>query len=203
MHGNDNDWRQRVRDYIRLQAQPQDKYSHQPRLYALACKLGTGMEFDDDILFAACWLHDLGVFIGHRPEEPEALAHWDNVAYAIKKVPPLLMSWGFPALKIPAVQDAIRQHHPQASPVTTEAILLHDADLLELLGAVGLLRTISKIGRDTRFQSFSDLLPVLEKYCQLPTYLLTEAARKEAQPRVELLQLFLQQAATEAQEIPL
>jgi uncharacterized protein len=202
MHSNDYDWRQQVRDYIRLQAQPPDKYSHQPRLYALACKLGTGMEFDDDILFAACWLHDLGVFIGHRPEEPEALARWDNVAYAIKEVPALLVSWGFPPLKIPAVQDAIRQHHPQASPVATEAILLHDADLLELLGAVGLLRTVSKVGRDTRFQCFSDLLPVLEKYRQLPPYLLTEAARVAAQPRVELLQHFLQQAAEESQEIP-
>ena len=32
-------WRQQLADYIRAQAQPVDKFSHQPRLYALACEL--------------------------------------------------------------------------------------------------------------------------------------------------------------------
>lgn len=150
-------WRQQLCDYIRLQAQPVDKFSHQPRLYALACKLGADLEHDDDILFAACWLHDLGVSVGIAQKEPAALAHWDNVAYADEQVPALLGRWNFPDNKITAVQDAIRQHHPQAKPTTTEAVLLHDADVLELLGAVGLLRTISKVGRDTRFKTFSDV----------------------------------------------
>ena len=148
-------WRQQLADYIRAQAQPVDKFSHQPRLYALACELADGRPLDDDILYAACWLHDLGVFIGHRPEAPALLATWDNVAYAIAQTPPLLLRLGFPADKIPAVQAAIRDHHPQARPTTIEAILLHDADLLELLGAVGLLRTLGKVGRDTRYQTFA------------------------------------------------
>ena len=196
-------WRQQLCDYIRLQAQPVDKFSHQPRLYALACKLGADLEHDDDILFAACWLHDLGVFVGHRPEEPAALAHWDNVAYAIEQVPALLGRWNFPDNKITAVQDAIRQHHPQAKPTTTEAVLLHDADVLELLGAVGLLRTISKVGRDTRFRTFNDVLPVLERYLQLEADLLTVSARLLAQPRLVLVQQFIAQAKEESQDIAL
>ena len=121
-------WRQQLADYIRAQAQPVDKFSHQPRLYALACELADGRPLDDDILYAACWLHDLGVFIGHRPEDPAQLATWDNVAYAIAQTPSLLQRFGFPPGKIPAVQAAIRDHHPQARPTTIEAILLHDAD---------------------------------------------------------------------------
>ena len=196
-------WRQQLADYIRAQAQPVDKFSHQPRLYALACELADGRPLDDDILYAACWLHDLGVFIGHRPEAPALLATWDNVAYAIAQTPPLLLRLGFPADKIPAVQAAIRDHHPQARPTTIEAILLHDADLLELLGAVGLLRTIGKVGRDTRYQTFADLLPVLEGYSRLENQLLSEAARRLAVPRLALLRQFLQQAREESQGLPL
>ena len=196
-------WRQQLADYIRAQAQPVDKFSHQPRLYALACELADGRPVDDDILYAACWLHDLGVFIGHRPEAPALLATWDNVAYAIAQTPPLLLRLGFPADKIPAVQAAIRDHHPQARPTTIEAILLHDADLLELLGAVGLLRTIGKVGRDTRYQTFADLLPVLEGYSRLETQLLSEAARRMAVPRLALLRQFLHQVRQESQGLPL
>ena len=196
-------WRQQLADYIRAQAQPVDKFSHQPRLYALACELADGVSVDDDILYAACWLHDLGVFIGHRPEDPAQLASWDNVAYAIAQTPLLLQQFGFPTEKIPAVQAAIRDHHPQARPTAIEAILLHDADLLELLGAVGLLRTLGKVGRDTRYQTFADLLPVLEGYSRLEPQLLSEAARRLAVPRLALLRQFLQQAREESQGLPL
>lgn len=198
-----NTWRQQLRDYISQQAKPADKFSHQPRLYSLACTLGTNLPYDDDILFAACWLHDLGVFVGHRPEDPTALASWDNVAYAIEQAPGLLERWNFPSSKITAVQDAIRQHHPQARPTNIEAILLHDADILELIGVVGLLRTISKVGRDTRFTTFSDVLPVLERYQQLETELLTAPARKLAQARLTLVRQFITQAKEESQGIAL
>ena len=196
-------WRQQLADYIRAQAQPVDKFSHQPRLYALACELAEGFSLDDDILYAACWLHDLGVFIGHRPEDPALLATWDNVAYAIAQTPPLLQRFGFPADKIAAVQAAIRDHHPQARPTALEAILLHDADLLELLGAVGLLQTLGKVGRNTRYQTFADLLPVLEGYSRLDAELLSDKARQLAEPPLALLRQFLQQAREESQGLPL
>src|SRR6516162_3260027 len=91
-------FRQAIENYIRAQANPPDKFSHQPRLYQLAVKIGTeeGRPFDDDVVYAAAWLHDLGVFIGHRPEEIKALAAWDNVAYAMKCAPELLKQFGFP-----------------------------------------------------------------------------------------------------------
>src|SRR5438128_2537096 len=58
------DYRSAIAEYIRVQAKPPDKFSHQPRLYTLACALAEGKPFDDDVLYAAAWLHDLGVFIG-------------------------------------------------------------------------------------------------------------------------------------------
>ena len=192
------DWRQAIADYIREQARPVDKYSHQPRLYALACRLGAGMDHDDEVLYAACWLHDLGVFIGHRPEDPALLARWDNLAYALEQVPGLLSGWGFPTAKIPAVLEAIAEHMPTSRPETPAAVLLHDADLLEQLGAVGLLRTIAKVGRDTRYATFADLLPVLTRAQALPEQLILPQAKTEAAPRLALLTQFLRQLDDEA-----
>jgi uncharacterized protein len=192
------DYRAAIAEYIRHQAKPPDKFSHQPRLYALACSLAQGKPFDDAVLYAAAWLHDLGVFIGHRPEDPAALAAWDNVAYAMQETPKLLRQFGFPESKIPAVVGAIRTHQPHATPTTFEATLLRDADILEQLGAVGILRTVSKVGRDTRFVCFEDALRLLRRNAEhLPGRLQLDSARQLAKARVRILQDFLSAAKSE------
>lgn len=179
-------------DYIRAQANPPDKFSHQPRLYNLATQLAEGRPFDDDVLFAAAWMHDLGVFIGHRPEDPAALVRWDHIAYVNAKAPALLQKFGFPAEKITAVLEAIRTHLPSAKPTSFEGVLLRDADILEQLGAVAVLRTVSKIGRDTRFVRFADALRVLRNNAvELPSQLQLGSARRLAEPRLETLLAFL------------
>lgn len=184
--------------YIREQAKPVDKFSHQPRLYALTREVGAGQTYDDDVVFAAVWLHDLGVFVGHRPEEPEALAKWDCVSYAMQQTPGILKGLNFPAEKIPAVVEAIRTHQPQEKPTTIEGVIVRDADILEQLGAVTVLRTVCKIGRDTRFHTFPDALRVLRKNVEsLPGQLKLPAARKLAEPRVEVLRQFLAAAEVE------
>jgi uncharacterized protein len=192
-------YRPRLVEYIRNEAKPPDKFSHQARLHALACRLARGRKHDDDVLFAAAWLHDLGVFIGHRPEDLKALAAWDNVAYAIKKAPGILKRFGFPAEKIPAVVEAIRTHQPGAKPTTYEGVVLRDADILEQLGAVSVLRTVSKVGRDTRFIRFSDALRVLKENCEhLPDRLALPQARQLAKKRVAVLKAFLKAGEAEA-----
>jgi uncharacterized protein len=183
-----SDWRESVIAYIRAEAQPVDKYGHMPRLYALAAQLGEGMEFDDDILFAAAWMHDIGVFAGHRPQDPEELARWDHVPYTVARMRELLPAWGFPPGKIDAVADAIETHQPKDIPVRVEAVLLRDADILEQLGAIGLLRAVAKIGRDSRYPTFSSVLPVLrDAVSRLPGKLHLTQSRALAEPRIDLL----------------
>lgn len=192
-------FRSEIEAYIQQHALPVDKFSHQPRLYALARSLAESekMVFDDDILHAAIWLHDIGVFEGHRPSNPELLAKWDNVAYACNALPALLECWQFPTEKIPVVIDAIRQHAAPNTPSSHEAILLHDADLLELLGAVGIMRALSKVGRDTRYPTHAKAVAVLETLLTLPQFLLLPTAKKLAEPRVILMQQFLSSIADE------
>jgi uncharacterized protein len=192
-------WRESVVDYIRAEASPVDKFGHQPRLYALAARLGEGMEFDDDILFAAAWMHDLGVFLGHRPRDPEQLAKWDHVPYTIARTRELLAGWGFPTVKLEAVAEAIRTHQPQDEPVSIEAVLLRDADILEQLGAIGALRAMVKVGRDTRYPRFSSVLPALKKAAsELPLKLRLTSAKRLAETRVEILKLLILQIEEEA-----
>lgn len=198
---NSKDFRSAIIEYIRAQARPVDKFSHQSRLYELTKQIGAGETYDDDVVFAAVWLHDLGVFVGHRPEDPEALAKWDCVAYAMQRTPELLGTLGFPPEKIPAVVEAIRTHQPAAEPASLEGIILRDADILEQLGAASILRTVCKIGRDTRFKTFPDALKLLRKNAEtLPTQLKLAKARELAGPRLESLQAFLSAAEREGCE---
>jgi len=192
------DFRAAIVDYVREQARPVDKFSHQPRLYELTRAIGAGQSYDDDVMFAAAWLHDLGVFVGHRPEDPEALAKWDFLGYVMKRTPEILTRLGFPAEKIPAVVEAIRTHQPKDNPTSLEGIILRDADILEQLGAVTVLRTVCKIGRDTRFKTFPDALRVLQKNSEtLPGQLKLPASQKLAGPRLQVLQQFLEAAQAE------
>jgi len=188
-----------VAELIQKEAQPVDKFGHQPRLYALTRQIGENLAYDDDIVYAASWLHDLGVFAGNRPADPAHLAQSDHIGYACNRVTEILSAAAFPPEKIPFVLDAIRTHLPSETPQTLEAAILRDADILEQLGAIGILRNVSKVGRDTRYARFSDIVPVLRKsLTDLPPKLRIARARELAAPKIRLLAAFLDAAEVEA-----
>jgi uncharacterized protein len=194
------DWRTALAGYIAREAKPVEKYGHQPRLYALTCQIGESLAYDDDIVYAATWLHDLGVFEGHRPEERAALERWDNVAYAIDRTPAILADFGFPLEKVGGVLECIRTHQPHFEPVTLESTILRDADILEQLGAIGTLRTVCKVGRDTRFQTFTQAATSLQSALdRLPPLLRLPSAKLLAAPRIRILQDFLAAITHESQ----
>lgn len=194
-----SDFRERIKQYIRQEAQPIEKFGHQPRLYWLTQEIGKDFTYDDDVVFAAVWLHDLGVFTGHRPEHPQALAAWDNTAYAMEKVPLILSDLEFPAAKRGAVVEAIRTHQPSQTPKTLEGEILRDADILEQLGAIGVFRTVCKIGRDTRFLNFTSAAASLRKALdQLPNQIHLDSTRNLARRRIALLESFLRELDAEA-----
>jgi uncharacterized protein len=196
-------WRSALADYIRTQAVPVEKYGHQPRLYELTRQIAGALadRADDDVLYAAVWLHDLGVFTGHRPEDPVLLERWDNTVYAIEKSPGILAGLGFPAEKVAAVLECIRTHQPSAEPESVEATVLRDADILEQLGAVGIARTVCKVGRDTRFHTFTEAAVSLQRALEmLPGRLRLPVSVGLAGPRIALLKLFLDGLAAEAGE---
>jgi uncharacterized protein len=196
-------YRQRLIEYIRIQAKPPDKFSHQPRLYRLVQQLADGQPYNDEVLFAGVWLHDLGVFIGHRPEDPAILAEWDHVAYAMQQAPAVLKELAFPSDKIAGVVEIIRTHLPSGQPTCFEGLLLRDADLLEQMGAAGVLRVVSKVGRDTRFVALGDALKALQHNAEsLRAQLRLPSALRLAEKRLSTLRDFLEAAEAEAGGVP-
>ena len=194
------EYRPRLEAFLRDAAQPPDKYGHQPRLYALTRLCGAGQRYDDEIVYAAAFLHDLGVFVGRRPENPELLAQWDHVRHAVDHAPAILRECGFLEERVPAVLRAIETHQPVDEPASIEAVILRDADILEQLGAIGILRAAAKTGRDTRYPTFTPVVRFLERnLATLPGAIRLDATRALAGPKIALLRAFLDAVAAEDQ----
>jgi HD superfamily phosphodiesterase len=102
-------------------------YEHSFRVYHLAREIGEEIEHDEDILHAACFLHDIEMSVGH----PKSSAD---------KAEAILHETGFDPEKIRIVSEAIINHMPNGNPSTVEAKLLFDANLLDSIGAVGFAR---------------------------------------------------------------
>jgi uncharacterized protein len=191
-------YRAAIETFIAAHANPTHKFGHQPRLYALTQQIGAGLTYDDDVVFAAVWLHDLGVFIGHRPEDTETLKTWDHVAYVIEHAPAILKVAAFPEEKIPTVLEVIRTHQPKDTTLTIEATIVRDADIVEQLGTIGITRTLAKLGSDTRFCTFTEALHALKKQLTtLPDQLRLDTSKALAAPRIEIMQSFIDSLETE------
>lgn len=187
-------WRGAIVRRIRIEALPPEKFSHQARLYALTQQIAASFteSVDDDVLFGATWVHDLGVFLGHRPSEPEALKRWNSTAYTVAHAGEFLRECGFPEEKIAAAIECIRTHEVHGEPITTEGTILRDADLLEQLGAVAVMRTVAKIAQDTRFITFADAARSLDKaLATVPQQIRLGKTKQLAEPRIAALRSFL------------
>ena len=117
--------------------------SHSRRDYALAKQMAAadGVTLDDDVLFAAAYLHDMAAFARYAQKDKD---HADAAADQVDQV---LAPTDFPAAKMQAVRDAIRTHMYGRDPVAPEARYLHDADALDWLGAIGVARQFA-MGND-------------------------------------------------------
>jgi len=156
--------------------------SHSERDYLLASRLAaeSKLEIDTDVLFAAAFLHDVGAFDAFRKE---GVDHTDRAA---ELAPDILTGAGFPAAKVEAVQDAIRNHmYYRAKAGRPEAIVLHDADTLDFLGTIGIARILSLTTRHRWATDLATAAKTLEGFnTELPPTLMTNAAKTIALARV-------------------
>ena len=100
-------------------------FDHVNRVYHLAKQLEDG--YDDEVLFAATYLHDIILTEPHQLQSAE-------------KAEAVLHEVGFKPVKIAQVKDAILNHIPEGEPNSTEGKMLHDADILDSLGMAGITR---------------------------------------------------------------
>ncbi|MGA1498640.1 MAG: HD domain-containing protein, partial [Steroidobacteraceae bacterium] len=137
----DAPWKQAVYDFVSQNLQHTAwGLQHSERDYVLALSLARqeGLSVDLDVLFAAAFLHDMGAF---TPYSDRGSDHSQVSAEAMAGI---LEPAGFPMEKLPLVQGAALAHM-YYSPVPDEphAQVLHDADTLNFLGSVGIMRILS------------------------------------------------------------
>jgi uncharacterized protein len=115
-------------------------FDHVERVYHLAEMIGRAEAADLEILRVAALLHDVE---GSTPGKKERVNHHEQSADFAAKV---LRREGWPAERIASVQHCIRAHRYRnqgEAPASLEAKCLFDADKLDVLGAIGVARTIA------------------------------------------------------------
>ncbi|MDR3574308.1 MAG: HD domain-containing protein [Anaerolineaceae bacterium] len=118
--------------------------NHTRRLLQLIAIIGEGHEYDADVVWLAAHLHDWGAY-GPWPK-----AGVDHAVRSKQVAEPFLREQDFPPELIELVLECIEQHHQGGANRRIESILLSDADALDFLGAVGVLRDFSKKPNDLR-----------------------------------------------------
>ena len=192
-------WREQVRRFAEEHFhQPAWGYSHAQRDYALARQLAAAdhVALDDDILFAASYLHDMAAF---APWEKEQLDHADEAARIVDTV---LKGTGFPMDKVDAVRAAIRTHMFSRDPVSPEAVYLHDADALDWLGAIGVARIIALVDPNGGAPDGPKAVTMLvDNLAQVPGRVISPAGRALVPARQAELAAFLKDLRRESDDL--
>lgn len=161
-------------------------WQHAERNYQIALELAKGddLTVDPDVLFAACMLHDMAAFAPYQ-----AIGEHGDVA--ARESEPILRGAGFPMQKFPLVAAAMRGHMYYSNPGSDpNAIVLHDADSLDFLGAIGAVRMIALTGE--KAPSAAPAIATLRGFIHdIPPKLITKTAQRMGAQRVAELQALL------------
>ena len=134
-------------------------FGHIERVYRGALELSVGEDVDMDVVRAATLLHDIA---RSKESKGSSICHAEEGA---RMAGGILERMGFPDEKIPKVVYAIQVHRYShgIEAETREAMILQDADRLDALGAIILVRMIKSAGKHGRL-IYDPSIPVMEKY---------------------------------------
>jgi uncharacterized protein len=121
------------------QRDPVHGFDHIQRVYRMAERLAAAEGADLEIVRAAALLHDIE---GSHPAGEERHNHHQQSADIAAEI---LESEGWTIERIQAVQHCIRAHRYRDNrepPATLEAKVIFDADKLDVLGAIGVVRVL-------------------------------------------------------------
>lgn len=106
---------------------------HVERVLRAALMIAQGMPLDQDVLIAACLLHDIGRERGG-----------DHAKVGAKMAYDFLLGLGWEEARAAHCRDCIATHRYRGDsrPATIEAQVLFDADKLDVSGAIGVARTL-------------------------------------------------------------
>jgi len=171
--------------------------AHSERNYLLSLVLAEseGWKVDEDVLFAAAFFHDIGAIAPFRKEGVE------HEPRSVEVMLPLLRSYGFPERKLAAVRDVVLEHmyYHESAPRSRESKVFHDADALDFLGEIGIVRIValSSIGHAWA-PDLPGAIHTLQGWMgELPPKLATESAKRLASARIAGMLPFFQALDTQ------
>jgi HD superfamily phosphodiesterase len=118
--------------------------NHTRRLLQLVAAIGTGLTYNSEAVWIAAHLHDWGAYA------PWAQTGVDHTLRSGQVAEEFLTERGCPQDLKALVLECIALHHTAGSDRSLEVTLMRDADALDFLGVVGVLRDFSKNPRDLR-----------------------------------------------------
>ena len=194
-------WRVTIQDFAAKHFRhPAWGFSHCVRDYALAQALAAAdhVRLDDDVLYAAAYLHDIAAF-APWDREKEGVDHADEGARIVDTV---LRGTGFPMEKIEAVRAAIRTHMFDRTPVGPEAVYLHDADALDWLGAIGVARVMALVDPNGGDPDGPKAVKMLDdNLAQVPSRVVSPAGRRRVPQLQTELVAFLKDLRRETDDL--
>lgn len=180
---------------------PGHDWLHIQRVGRNALMIAKNEIVDEEALLAGAYCHDLINISKDHPDRAKASELSANASLQ------LLKEAGFEESEIRKIQTIIIEHSFSrgAKPSTAEAAILQDADRLDAIGAIGILRcatTTVQMGSLLYHQdeplaenrALNDKLYMLDHYYKklylLPDLMNTEIARETARKRIAFMKLF-------------
>ncbi len=149
--------------------------NHTRRLLKLIDIISKGQDYDTEIVWVAAHLHDWG---GYSTWAQEGVDHAVRSKQVASQVLPQL---GYSANFIDKVLECIETHHQGGSNRCIEAQLLSDADALDFLGVVGVMRDFAKKPKDLK----NACAAVKKRMSQLPELLCLQRSKAIAELRLQ------------------
>jgi uncharacterized protein len=192
-------WKQQLLAFTEKFKHPAWGTSHFQRVYEMSLQLATEQDIDVDqeVLFVAAYLHDIGAFAPYK--QPGV----DHAERSIQVVDEILISIGFPAERISPVKDIIRGHMFYESPSSQiEAVIFHDADVLDFMGVIGVTRLLSIIGIDDWTPDLKSAIELIQQFSrELLNKLHTPQARQIGKTRQAEMETYLAALSNETRNL--
>lgn len=175
-----------------LAEEPVASTDHIERMTTWCQQLGPDAGADMEVLLAGALLHDVGVIINRK----------EHYKVGRSRAREVLKEVGFPEEKIDAALHVLEAHSRYGGapdPETTEAKVGQDADALEYIGAIGIVRAVVRGLNDGSFDGkisgFPDYLRSL--LAKVEGTFHTEKAGEFGRSRLEYMRNFLKRIEEE------
>jgi uncharacterized protein len=192
-------WKEHLREFVDSFKHPAWGLSHSMRVYEMALRLAQeqGAALDEDALLAAAYLHDIGALGDYR--QP----NMDHAERSVQVVGDILAATDYPPDKVLLVKDIILGHTFQARPTSPlEAVLFHDADILDFMGYIVVTRLLSLVGKHDWAPDPPSAVSQIRRFSrEMPPLLLTPQAQSIGQSRLAEMESYLSGLATETDNL--